>query len=132
MTAGDGLTIQSDYGAEVANLAINGFMGNGIAVVAPTSVSPKSHSVNLHDLYIGTDPTGASSAPNGLRGIGITDFATSSIRISRSVLSGNTRSGIFVTAGRVVIQDNRIGVKAHSDEPLPNGASGIYLGPETD
>jgi len=27
------------------------------------------------------------------------------------------------------VQRNRIGVKAHSDDPLPNGASGVFAGP---
>jgi hypothetical protein len=45
------------------------------------------------------------------------------------VISGNTLSGIFDLVGRVNIWGNRIGVKAHSDDPLPNGASGIFIGP---
>ncbi|MEA2339722.1 MAG: hypothetical protein QOE82_3729 [Thermoanaerobaculia bacterium] len=50
------------------------------------------------------------------------------VSIDHCVISGNVRSGIFVLDGFVTISENRIGVKAHSDEPLPNGASGIYIG----
>jgi hypothetical protein len=44
------------------------------------------------------------------------------------VISGNTFSGIFGMSGRLNIANNRIGVKAHADEPLPNGASGVFIG----
>jgi len=121
MTNGDGLSIVSDV-AEVANLTVNGFRGNGITARGQA---------RLHDLFVGTDPTGSFAVPNGLRGVAI-NFPTSSFTISNSVLSGNTRSGIFATAGRVIVKDNRIGVKAHNDDPLPNGASGIYFGPLAD
>jgi hypothetical protein len=40
--------------------------------------------------------------------------------------SGNLHSGLFM-AGGWNIYSNRIGLKAHADEPLPNGASGIFL-----
>jgi parallel beta-helix repeat protein len=49
--------------------------------------------------------------------------------ITGCVLSGNARSGLFVTdSSPMTIENNRIGVEAHSDAPLPNGASGIYIG----
>ena len=70
----------------------------------------------------------AAASSRRARGIGVADRAASSARITSSVLSGNARSGIFVAAGHVTVKDNRIGVKAHTDEPLPNGASGIYFG----
>jgi parallel beta-helix repeat protein len=50
------------------------------------------------------------------------------------VISGNARSGVFFGSGsRARIVANRIGISA-GDHPsaLPNGASGIYLGPVSD
>jgi hypothetical protein len=132
---GDGLLITS-CNAEIANLAINGFQRNGLSVIgAPeTSTCPGYGGSSLHDLFIGTDPTGSQARPNA-RGIGIsvpngTTFSSvlGATLISHSVISGNTRSGIFGLSGRLNVSNNRIGVKAHSDDPLPNGASGIFVG----
>jgi len=131
---GDGLHINNCL-AEVANVAINGFQGNGVSVTAtPASTCSRFSGSTLHDLFIGTDPTGSSARPNG-RGIGIaapngngfsdTLGATS---ILHCVVSGNIHSGIFGLSGRLNVGGNRIGVKAHSDDPLPNGNSGIFVG----
>ncbi|HEX3069114.1 MAG TPA: hypothetical protein VHX14_11105 [Thermoanaerobaculia bacterium] len=125
---GDGLLI-SGCGAEVANLVINGFGGNGVSVSRPPCPAYATNA--LHHLFIGTDPTGSQARPNGERGIGISIDVGSAghlVAIHDCVISGNTRSGIFDLAGRVNIWGNRIGVKAHSDDPLPNGASGIFIG----
>lgn len=122
---GDGLTLEGCV-AEVANLAINGFQRNGISVFDAHLPAKCTVSAQLHDLFIGTDQTGSEARPNGQRGIGISGGGAS---IFGCVISGNARSGIFDLAGLVGIFGNRIGVKAHSDDPLPNGASGIFIGP---
>ncbi|HEX7681583.1 MAG TPA: right-handed parallel beta-helix repeat-containing protein, partial [Thermoanaerobaculia bacterium] len=113
----------------IAHLAINGFLGNGISLRNFNGVSPFFCTTSIQGNYIGTDPTGSVAVPN-YRGIGIiqsnSPFFFGSV-ISGNVLSGNIRSGLFAEAGIWDIRENRIGVKAHSDEPLPNGASGIYL-----
>jgi hypothetical protein len=130
---GDGLLI-SGCDVQVANLIINGFGRNGVSV-SRTSC-PNFASNELHHLFIGTDPTGSQARPNGQRGVGVnvtngTGFpiAGQATYIHDCVISGNTLSGIFDLAGRANIWGNRIGVKAHSDDPLPNGASGIFIGP---
>ncbi len=132
---GDGLLITS-CNAEIANMAINSFQRNGLSVIATpeTPACPKYSGSTLHDLFIGTDPTGSQARPNA-RGIGIsvpngTNFnsALGATTIYSSVISGNTHSGIFGLSGRLNASNNRIGVKAHSDDPLPNGASGILVG----
>jgi len=131
----DGLTL-THCGGEVANLAINGFRRNGVSVIDTAQSETCGFMIpNLHDLFIGTDPTGSEARPNG-RGIGLSVLNGTSVFTARvttnihdCVLSGNTMSGIFALSGRVDIWGNRIGVKAHSDEPLPNGASGIFIGP---
>lgn len=134
--AGDGLVVAS-CGAEVANLAVNGFGGNGLTVVLPDcDVFPAA---NLHHLFVGTDPTGSVARPN-LRGIGTavpngTLFSNGPggigfpVNVHDCVVSGNLRSGIFGLSGRLNVSNNRIGVKAHADEPLPNGNAGVYVGP---
>jgi hypothetical protein len=132
LTDGDGLLV-TNCGVEIANLAINGFLRNGISVAEPTS--PCSvRGTFLHHLFIGTDPTGTLARPNA-RGIG-TSFgngtslgsAGAAGTIQDSVISGNLHSGIFGMSGRLNIARNRIGVKAHSDDPLPNGNAGVFIG----
>jgi hypothetical protein len=125
---GDGLNAGT-CSVSITHLAINGFLGNGISLRNFNSVSPFACGTSIQGNYIGTDPTGSVAVPNN-RGIGIiqsnSPFFFGSV-ISGNVLSGNIRSGLFAEAGIWDIRENRIGVKAHSDEPLPNGASGIYL-----
>jgi len=130
---GHGLLLAT-CGAEVANLAIGGFRANGLSVTAPTSVCTSYYTTELHHLFIGTDPTGSSARPNA-RGIGTSvpngnDFNTTGLptNIANCVISGNTFSGIFGLSGRLNITNNRIGVKASTDEPLPNGTSGVFIG----
>lgn len=116
-------------GVTITHLAINGFLGNGISLRNFNGSSPFACKSSIEDNYIGTDPTGSLAVPN-YRGIGTiqsnSPFYFGSV-ISGNVLSGNIRSGLSALAGIWNIRENRIGVKAHSDEPLPNGASGIYL-----
>jgi hypothetical protein len=110
---GDGLTIAT-CNAEVSNVAIGGFRGNGISVTtAQPATCPGFYRTSLHNLFIGTDPTGSSARPNG-HGIGASQSAD--IVISDSVISGNIRSGIFGLSGHLLVSSNRIGVKAHTDE----------------
>jgi hypothetical protein len=125
VTDSDGLTVTS-CAAEVANLAVNGFGRNGISVTCGST---------LHNLFVGTDPTGAIAKPNA-RGIGTSvpngsDFNSTggATIIQDCVISGNTHSGIFGLSGRLNVRRNRIGVKAHADEPLPNGGAGVFIGP---
>jgi hypothetical protein len=132
---GDGLLIIS-CNDEIANLAINSFQRNGLSVIGTpeTSACPKYSGSTLHGLFIGTDPTGSQARPNA-RGIGISvpngttfNSVLGGTIIAGCVISGNTRSGIFGLSGLLNVSNNRIGVKAHSDDPLPNGASGILVG----
>jgi len=131
----DGLTV-THCGCEIANLAINGFRRNGVSVIDAQSATCVPFAMpGLHNLFIGTDPTGSEARPNG-RGIGLSVLNGTSVFtaggttiIYDCVLSGNNMSGLFALSGSVDIWGNRIGVKAHSDDPLPNGASGVFIGP---
>lgn len=129
---GDGLLVAS-CGSEVANLAIGGFLRNGISVTVPVNPDCSGYyATELHHLFLGSDPTGSSARPNA-RGMGISIandlFARGGpTTIHDCVISGNTLSGIFDLSGSLTIANNRIGAKAHADEPLPNGASGVFIG----
>lgn len=118
---GNGLTAaEPQWRFEVAGLAIGGFPENGL-------LSDVLY-FSVRNCYIGVDPTGQRAHPNGSRGI-----ASMVARgdITGNVISGNTRSGIFFhndTAAGPSIRNNRIGVAAHDDTPIGNGASGIFIG----
>jgi hypothetical protein len=135
LTDGDGLVV-TNCGVEVANLAINGFLRNGLSIAerAPSAPCPAFGGGSFHHLFVGTDPTGSVAIPNA-RGIGTSFVNGNSINnvggaaiITNSVISGNLHSGIFGLSGRLNISRNRIGVKAHSDDPLPNGNAGVFIG----
>ena len=130
---GDGLLVAS-CGSEVASLALGGFLRNGISVTEPVNPDcPRYYTTELHHLFLGSDPTGSSARPNA-RGIGMSvanDFISARggpATIHDCVISGNTFSGIFDLSGHLAIANNRIGAKAHADEPLPNGNSGVFIG----
>lgn len=131
---GDGLSI-ANCAAEIGNLAVNDFLRNGISVVEPLPSSTcSSFGSSLHHLFVGTDATGTIARPNA-RGIGTSFVNGTNINQTRpaatiqdSVISGNLHSGIFGMSGRLNVTRNRIGVKAHSDDPLPNGNAGVFIG----
>jgi hypothetical protein len=130
----DGLSI-ANCGVEVANLAVNNFLRNGISVVEPLPNSNCAFGgASLHHLFIGTDATGTVARPNS-RGIGTSvvngtgiNSTRPAVSIQDCVISGNLHSGIFGMSGRLNIQRNRIGVKAHSDDPLSNENAGVFIG----
>lgn len=121
---GDGVTTDGPAPSgrsEIRGLAIGGFPANGILATVRSEV-------RVEECYIGVDPTGRHANPNGSRGI-----ASHLLRgtIVNNVISGNRRSGIFFLGELSVgpnIRNNRIGVAAHDDTPIGNGASGIYIG----
>ena len=128
---GDGLLIETCL-SDVSNLAIGGFLRNGISVTQP--VQPLCHGLSpteIHNLFLGSDPAGTAAHPNA-RGIGIAVTSTldyyTTTNIHDCLISGNVHSGIFDLDGLVIVRNNRIGVKAHADEPLPNGNSGVFIG----
>jgi hypothetical protein len=111
----DGLRLRAAF-VFVRGLAIGGFARNGIYVQGSGAV---------RDCYLGVDPTGRAASPNGLRGL----MSANGLEVTGNVIGGNRRSGIFFTDGsRAAVTNNRIGIAAASDDPLPNGASGIFIG----
>jgi len=111
--------------ARVRGLVIGGFAGNGIRSVVRPLIFLNRHQI-IERNFLGTDPTGTTAVPNGLRGLTGDNFFG---EITGNVISGNRRSGVFLTdSSNATIRDNRIGLGAATDEPLGNGASGIYVG----
>ena len=137
IAAADGLAVETRCHSTVANLAINGFGANGLVMreyrwscLSDGFLPPtwETRETTLSGLFVGTDPTGSTAIPNGARGI-TTVLRTTEATIRDCVVSGNTRSGIFLDGSSpMIIENNRLGLQAHADAPLPNGASGIYIG----
>jgi len=123
LSEGDGLRLQGD-GSQVSGLAIGNFPGTAIVVARPeTQGHPRSIVAN----FIGTDVTGRIAKPNQ-RGIMVLGVRYGEIR--DNVISGNRLSGIWLLGTfQYSVRKNRIGVAADAVTPLPNGASGIYIGP---
>ena len=138
LAEGNGLEVRSAGDFEVSGLVISGFPENGILFDAASERSSFNSAYVVTGNYIGTDPTGTVAVANGLRGVAVFldspaansfRWALANLTVRSSLISGNGRSGIFIDSGlSVSIENNRIGVKAASDEPLPNGASGVYFG----
>jgi hypothetical protein len=115
LTTGNGLELGDQV--TVQGFALNGFPG--YAIVA------RSYTTTITGNYIGTDAAGRRAVPN-FRGIFLGQGGWASV--TNNVISGNTRSGIWSYSGGLTARDNRIGTAADGKTPLPNGASGIFLG----
>jgi parallel beta-helix repeat protein len=127
-TAGptDGLRF-AGFRMAVRGLAIGGFEGSGIFTLAPRrNDMPSTIHGTIERNYLGVDPSGKVAVQNRQRGIMTESFGGT---IEGNVISGNGRSGIFMTLmDGVTIRNNRIGVAAASDDAIGNNASGIYAG----
>ena len=114
-------------GSIIKGLVVNNFAFAGI------SLSLGDNSIVAGN-YIGTEPDGATSAPNG-DGIRICQSSNNLIGGSniseRNVISGNADDGIDLcqaaTSTRNVIRGNFIGVKANGSSGLGNGDDGIEI-----
>ena len=133
---GNGLYLRGAQ-MSVRGLAVGGFPDNGI-VYFPTA---RGSVFTIERNYIGVDASGTRAIANGSRGIVIAEGIVSNSVIRENVISGNFRSGIFLVTqtepafplGPVLtIAGNRIGVAAASEAPIPNGASGIFVGPSAE
>jgi hypothetical protein len=128
--AASGHGIESACVASVRGLAVNGFPGSGIQLSsAPACLGGAGFfdSVFIEDNHLGTDPAGSTAIANQ-RGLVI---ERGGLNVRRNVISGNTRSGIFVDGGQVLIANNIIGLDRTLSRDLGNGASGIYIGPRS-
>jgi hypothetical protein len=89
--------------------------------------------------FLGTDPTGTTSLPNGVNGITITQGSNMTIGTAaladRNLISGNTRDGIelqAVSAPNARIQNNFIGTNAAGTGALGNGFNGVHTDGQRD
>ena len=121
LTSGNGLVLRENGAAGVAGFAIGNFPENGIhGLTADSNLFSFGFAAN----YIGVDPTGTRAMPNA-RGIML---AGGYGGMSKNVISGNVHSAVFLWDNRSFqFFDNRVGVAAHSDDPIPNGASGVFI-----
>jgi hypothetical protein len=133
---GNGLYLRGAQ-MSVRGLAIGGFPDNGI-LYFPTA---RGSAFTIERNFIGVDATGRRAIANGSRGIVIAEGIVTSSAIRDNVISGNFRSAIFLVTQTepsfplspvLTIADNRIGVAAASETPIPNGASGIFVGPNAE
>jgi hypothetical protein len=123
---GNGFVVRGST-IEIAGLAVNGFSANGILVSRPPNTLGTF--LNVHDNYIGTDPTGERAVPNGERGV---RMVNGTVNVKNNVISGNLRTGVYVDNGFATVFGNRIGVSP-TDAPLGNGNSGVFFwSPSTD
>lgn len=116
-----GLELLNRCESVVEGLAIGNFDANqAIRMTAPDSC-PEFDRADRREIarnHIGVDPSGTVAWPNR-RGISAND---SGVLVSKNVISHNTYSGIWMMRGPIRIRENRF---EH------NGASGIFLGPQT-
>lgn len=137
---GSGIVIGASCELQIRGLAIHSFPEDGIrisetatneAAQNPRSLCAQSRfrTRSISENYLGTDPTGLLARANGLRGISSTAPGAVDIHITDNLISGNRRSGVFIWQGTGYrITGNRIGARRDEILPLPNGASGIYVG----
>jgi hypothetical protein len=113
----------------VTGLAINRFADDGITL-SPFNTQfyeNRAYSnVLLEGVFVGTDRTGREARPNGWRGITL-HSASTILSVNYSILSGNGRSGLYVSNS---LGTNVYACHVGSDaqgQPLGNGAAGIFL-----
>ncbi|HEY0139471.1 MAG TPA: right-handed parallel beta-helix repeat-containing protein [Thermoanaerobaculia bacterium] len=126
-SGGHGLAIGSRCENRVEHLAVGLFRGHGIvSVIGAPCVSPHIEPRRIAHNHIGVDPSGSEEWTN-LRGVEIVSVGPA-VEVTENVIGANARSGIWAARGSLYVRKNRIGVST-AGSPLPNGASGVYLGP---
>ncbi|HEV7920504.1 MAG TPA: NosD domain-containing protein [Thermoanaerobaculia bacterium] len=119
---GNGLSLFGGNGGGISGLAIGNFPDAGIFTADGNHL--------IEESFIGTWPNGLEAAPNTR---GIYSVGKQQLTIRHNVVSGNRRSGItLMNLERPQITRNAIGVGANGVTPVPNGASGVYLGETAD
>lgn len=121
LTSGNGLVLRGEN-VFVHDLAIGNFPDNGIYIEPRTNRYNGTYTISRN--YIGLDPTGTRAMPN-LRGVASNG---GTIALANNVISGNRYSAVFIWESHYfTCVDSRIGVAAASDDPIPNGSSGIFV-----
>jgi hypothetical protein len=127
MASGFGLESRSGCEGIIEGFSIGNVADYGIAMTSSARCQ-SSETVDQHRIarnYIGVDPSGMVAAPNQ-RGLLIDNaFA----EIADNVISGNLFSGLWSWQSSLGVHRNLIGTAADGKTPLPNGRSGIFIGP---
>jgi hypothetical protein len=122
----DGLRIVAG-GCTLRGLIINGFSGNGIALLGTGGNLIAGN-------YIGTNASGTSAKPNSGYGLLISASMNSIgglMASDRNLISGNTGDGIHFTAGGNLVQGNFIGTNQAGTAALGN-QNGIFVDAASD
>jgi hypothetical protein len=125
---GNGVTIASAAGNLVASNVISGNLNRGILLI---NAGANSNVVAAN--FIGTDTNGHSASPNATNGVAIVNGFGNRIGgadvLTRNIISGNGRSGVFITSNSVanVISGNFIGVDSTGTNALGNALTGITI-----
>ena len=114
-----------------ARNVISGNTGDGVSIIS--LLGPDSGTV-VEGNYVGTDISGTVALANGAYGVDVGSSA-SFIQIggltaaSRNVISGNTRSGVFLEthAANNTVQGNYVGTDFTGSAALGNGLIGVFI-----
>ncbi len=116
----------------IRGLAINNFAGTGISFLpsGPAFLGGTGHRVEGN--FIGTDPSGVSSEPNGDAGVFVfrTDDSTvgGASPEARNLISGNGDYGLWLAGSSSNrIQDNLIGTTKDGTAALGNAGFGVLI-----
>ena len=120
--SGSGLQIRNTAGNSVVRgLVVNRFRGVGIGVTADN--------VRIEGNYVGTDVTGLQARGN--RDGVVIAFPAKNVALggttpaAQNVISGNSKTGVFVGGDGQFVQGNLIGIGADGVTPLGNGETGV-------
>src|SRR5205085_480254 len=125
--ATNGLTIAASA-PYVTGIAINGFPGSGIEVVAGLGTI----GLQLSGVFIGTDASGSIARPNGI-GVhttpGSTGLAVCDSSVGgRTLISGNLSFGVNLESGDLTrICNTYVGTNAAGNAALGNGNHGVQM-----
>lgn len=117
----DCLTIASSLNPKtIQGLVINRCSGAAILLTSQDNV--------VEGNFLGTDPLGAASLPNGTGVVvnGSSSVVGGTTLSSRNLISGNTGAGIKLQGSDSTIQGNLIGTDTTGDAAIPND-TGIYI-----
>jgi hypothetical protein len=128
--SGFGLESRSGCEGIIEGFSVGNVADYGIGMTSPARCQ-SSTTVDQHRVahnYIGVDPAGIVAAPNQ-RGILVDTADSAGAEIADNVISGNFFSGLWSWRSAIGVHRNLIGTAADGKTPLPNGRSGIFIGP---
>ncbi|MEY2465954.1 MAG: hypothetical protein QOD03_475 [Verrucomicrobiota bacterium] len=125
---GNGVTIAGAAGNFVVSNVISANLNRGILLI---NAGANSNVVTAN--FIGTDTNGRSALPNATNGVAIVNGFGNRIggadAFARNIISGNGRSGVFITSLSVanIVSGNYIGVDSTGTNALGNSLTGLAI-----